>query len=79
MANQISGEDIGKSVVYDEETIGRIVAYENETAYVDPDPDVTDVTRSKLGWSATTEESFPLQREVVEEVTDDEVRLTAQL
>ena len=79
MENQVSGEDIGKPVVHGDDQIGRIVAYEDRTAYVEPHPDVTDVIRSKLGWSETTEESFPLQRELVDEIGDDEIRLTTRM
>ena len=79
MENQVSGEDIGKPVVHGDDQIGRIVAYEDRTAYVEPHPDVTDVVRSKLDWSETTEESFPLQRELVDEIGDDEIRLTTRM
>jgi hypothetical protein len=54
------------------------VTYEAETAFVDPDPDLSDVVRSKFGWATTNEETFPLQRELVDEVTDDEIRLVAK-
>lgn len=78
-ANQVTEADVGKPVVYDGDTVGRIVEYTDETAYVDPDPDLTDTVRSKLGWGNAGEEAFPLQRELVEEITDDEIRLMARL
>lgn len=79
MEDQVTEDDIGKPVVHGDDQIGRIVGYEHGTAHVEADPGITDVVRSKLGWSETTEDSFPLQEEVVEAVTDDEVRLTTQL
>jgi hypothetical protein len=78
-ANQVTEADVGKPVVYDGDTVGRIVEYTDATAYVDPDPDLADTVRSKLGWGHADEESFPLQRELVEEITDDEIRLMARL
>ena len=36
----------------------------------------TDVVRSKPGWSEATDGSFPLRRELVDEIGDDEIRHT---
>jgi hypothetical protein len=75
----VTADDVGKRIVYEDDTVGRLVEYTDGTAYVDPDPDLTDTVRSKLGWGHADEESFPLQRELVDEVTDDEIRLMARL
>lgn len=79
MENQVTAEDVGKPVVYESETVGRIVEYEDETALVEHDPDLTTAVKSKLGWGDASEEAFPLQRELVDEITDDEIRLIAEM
>ena len=79
MENQISEEDVGKPVVYEGETVGRIVEYEDATALVEHRPDLTTTVKSKLGWGDAGEAAFPLQRELVDEITDDEVRLIAEM
>jgi hypothetical protein len=79
MTPNITSEDEGKQVVRGDEQIGRIVSVEHGTAYVDPDPNLTDTIKSKLGWTEGTgdEETYPLQEEAIETVTDDEVRLAS--
>ena len=73
---EFTKDDVGKPVITgSEERVGRIVETRGGTAYVDPDPDVVDTIRSKLGWSDTDEETYPLNGDDVTEVTDDEVRL----
>lgn len=78
MPTELTSEDEGKTVIRGDETVGRIVDVEGGTAYVDPDPSITDTIMSKLGWSkgeGTDGDSYPLREDSVEEVTGDEVRL----
>jgi len=77
MTAEITQEDEGKPVVRENDTLGRIVNVEHGTAYVDPDPSVTDTIMSKLGWSDETkrDETYPLADKSVVEVTSDEVRV----
>jgi hypothetical protein len=79
MGTQLTAEDVGKRVVYDGETIGRIVEYDDATAYMEPDPDITDVVRSKFEWGDKSETAFPLQRELIADIGETEVRLVAEL
>lgn len=65
----------GKKVVRGTDTVGRVVEVRHGTAYVDPDPGVTDTLMSKLGWGDADEEAYPLQEESIAEVTDDEIRI----
>ncbi|WP_336342785.1 hypothetical protein [Halalkalicoccus ordinarius] len=75
---QFSDDDEGKTVVNaDGEEVGIIAAVEHGTAHVDPDPGVTDKIMSTLGWSDRDEDTYPLQEESVEAITDDEVRLAS--
>lgn len=69
-------KDVGKRVVNaDGRTVGTVTAVRHGTAYVDPDPDMFDKIKAKLGWEDVDEDSYPLQRSEVSEVTDDEIRL----
>lgn len=76
MAHNFTEDDEGKTVVNDRgDEVGIIADVEHGTAYVDPDPGVTDKIKSKLGWEDRDEDTYPLQEESVGSVTDDEVRL----
>lgn len=75
MSPTITENDEGKPVVHGTETIGRVVSVDHGTAYVDPDPGVTDTVKSKLGWADKDEETYPLQEANVARVTDDEIQL----
>jgi hypothetical protein len=68
--------DVGKHVVNaDGERIGTVTAVRHGTAYVDPDPDMFDQIKAKLGWEDVDEDTYPLQENEVSEITDDEIRL----
>ena len=69
----------GKKVVHGDDTVGRVVEVRHGTAYVDPDPGITDTVMSKLGWGDADEDTYPLQEETIEDVTDDEIRLRSSL
>jgi hypothetical protein len=76
MAINITDDDEGKQVVAgDGDTVGIVADVEHGTAYVDPDPGLTEKLKTKLGWGERDEDTYPLQEEAVESVTDDEIRL----
>jgi hypothetical protein len=76
MCARFTDDDEGKRVVNAEgDEIGIIETVEGGSAYVNPDPGVTDAIKSKLGWGDSDEESYELADRNVETVTDDEVRL----
>ena len=79
--NEMTDDDVGKSVVLDGETVGRVVDVRHGTAYVDPDPGIVETIEAKLGWTDASEEegTYPLQEETIETVTDDEIRLRSNL
>ena len=74
-----SEDDEGKPVVDSHgHTVGIVEDVQNGTAYVDPDPSITEKIKSRLGWSsedATDADTFALPDEYVDAVTEDEVRL----
>lgn len=77
MTHNLSEEDEGKNIVDSNgETIGMVSSVESGTAYVDPDPDLTDSIKSKLGWGDVDQEDYKLQDSQIDTVTDDEIRLS---
>lgn len=79
MQTNVTADDEGKEVVQDGETVGRVVQVEHGTAYVDPDPGITETLLSKLGWADRDEDSYPLQETAIDQVTDDQIRLKFRL
>ena len=78
--HRFSEDDEGKKVVDSHgHTVGIVEDVENGTAYVDPDPGVTEKVKSALGWTsedATDADTFALPDEYVDTVTEDAVNLT---
>ncbi|WP_135824827.1 PRC-barrel domain containing protein [Halorussus ruber] len=72
---QFSEDDEGKSVVVDGDEVGIVSEVEHGTAYVEPDPGITDKIKAKLDWGDRDEDTYPLQEQAVDTVTDDEIRL----
>ena len=76
MAHNITEEDEGKAVVDSNgDKIGLVSGVRGGTAYVDPDPDLTDSLKSRLGWGDVDQDDYPLDDSQIERVTDDEIRL----
>lgn len=76
-ATNITDDDEGKPVMSSNgEQIGTVKEVRGGTAHVDPDPDMFDNIKSKLGWGDAGEDTYPLDANDIAEVTDDEVRLT---
>lgn len=58
---EFTKDDVGKAVIASSgERVGQIVEARGGTAYVDPDPDVVDTIKSKLGWSDMDGETYSL-------------------
>lgn len=73
----LTEDDEGKNVVnHNGDQIGRVTAVENGMAHVDPDPGLTDTIRSKLGWSDHSEDTYQLDPENIENVSDTEILLS---
>lgn len=73
---RFSSADEGKTVTVDGEAVGTVTSVEGDTARVDPDGDVTDRIRSKLEWDDAEKDTYTISDSRVDEITDDEVRLT---
>lgn len=76
---QFSEDDQGKAVVMGDEKVGMIQRVEGGRAYVDPDPGITDQVKATLDWGDMDEDTYPLQDDRVDTITDDEVRLRSQM
>jgi sporulation protein YlmC with PRC-barrel domain len=74
----LTEDDEGKRVVNARgDEVGRLVDVEHGNAYVDPDPGITETLMSKLGWGdGHDDDTYRLDPDHVETVTDDEIRLT---
>jgi len=80
MPSNISDDEVGKEVVDAQgEQVGIVSAVRHGTAYIDPEPGITDKIRTKLGWEDTDEADYPLQEEAIDTITDDEIRLQSGL
>ena len=76
MSANFTEDDEGKRVVNaNGDEIGVVHDVERGTAYVNPDPGMTDTIKSKLGWGQADDETYALDAENVETITNDEVRL----
>jgi hypothetical protein len=76
MDQNITEGDEGKRVVdSDGNDVGIVKSVETGTAYVDPDPGITDTVMSKMGWGDPDRETYPLDSGKVDTVTGDEIRL----
>lgn len=73
----LTEEDEGKRVVNASgEEIGMVSGIESGRAHVDPDPDMTDRIKSKLGWNDVDQTDYTLDESEIESVTEDEIRLS---
>ena len=76
----ITKQDVGKRVLNtDGSAVGRIVAVENGTGYVLPDPGLLDTIKAKIGWMARTEHAHPLDDGSIQTITEDAVHLRGTL
>jgi hypothetical protein len=76
----IDGSVEGKRVVNEDgEEIGVVTAVRDGTAYVDPDPGLTEKLTSKLGWADVDEDDYPLPEGSIERITDDEVHIRREI
>lgn len=77
---RLTKADEGKRVLNTDGTeVGRLVAVEDDRAYVDPDPSVTDTIKAKLGWGDVDADAHPLDEGSIAEITDDEIYLRGTL
>lgn len=72
----VTDKDEGKRVVDSAgRKIGIVTEVKSGTAYVNADPGLTDTIRSKLGWGDADKDDYALEKNRIDTVTDDEIRL----
>lgn len=75
----ITESDEGKRIIHGDEIVGLAINIKDGDAYVNPDPDITDIMMAKLGWADGDEDTFQLQEEQIERVTDNAIHLNESL
>ncbi|RDI72554.1 hypothetical protein [Halopelagius longus] len=76
MQVEVTDSEEGKDVVNERgDKIGIVSEVRHGTAYVEPDPGITDEIKAKLGWGDVDDDNYPLQEARVREITGDEIRL----
>lgn len=76
----LTSEDEGKILVDVEgEEFGVVTDVEENTAWVDPDPDLGDAVLAALGWSERDEDDYTVEGDLVDTVTEGEIRVNADL
>ncbi|SDJ94471.1 hypothetical protein [Natronorubrum texcoconense] len=73
-AVELSEDDQGKDVVDERgEQIGIVAEVEGQTAYIDPEPGLTDRLKARLNWGGHGDDDYPVESSEINEITDDEV------
>ncbi|WP_049914700.1 hypothetical protein [Haloterrigena salina] len=71
---ELSEDDQGKDVVDETgEQIGIVAEVEGQTAYVDPEPGLTDRLKARMNWGGHDDEDYPIEASEINEITDREV------
>ena len=76
----LSDEDEGKFLMDAEgEQLGIVTEVKDNTAYVDPDPGLGEAWLEAFGWGSVNDDDLSVPGEVIDTVTDEEVRVEADL
>ncbi|WP_247729166.1 hypothetical protein [Halovivax limisalsi] len=80
MVPQLTEADVGKRVErHTGDPIGVVTDVADETVFVDPDPDALDSIAAAVGWAPGDDAAVPVRHEVIASVTDEAIRLDADL
>lgn len=75
-----SEDDEGKTVVdASGDTLGIVTKIQRDTAYVEPDPDVTETLKSELGMGDADPDEYTVHQDAVETTTDEKLHLRGEL
>ncbi|GGN12904.1 hypothetical protein [Halarchaeum nitratireducens] len=76
----LTSEDEGKILVDVEgEEFGVVTEVESNTAWVDPDPGLGDAVLAALGWSERDGDDYTVEGDLVDTVTEGEIRVNVDL
>ncbi len=71
---ELSSDDQGKDVVDETgQQIGIVAEVEDQTAYIDPEPGLTDRLKARLNWGGHGDDDYPVDSSEINQITDDEV------
>ncbi|WP_267643332.1 hypothetical protein [Haloarchaeobius amylolyticus] len=80
MVREFEGSDKGKKVMTtDGDMIGRVDNVASGKAYVKPDATLSRGMRKKLGWTDEQKNTFELDHDAVEAISDDEIHVKSNL
>ncbi|TYL37668.1 hypothetical protein CV102_15115 [Natronococcus pandeyae] len=78
-AIELSADDQGKDVVDERgETVGIVAEVEGQTAYIDPQPGLTDRLKARLNWGGHGDDDYPVEAAQISDITDDEIVLRGE-
>lgn len=76
MQHDLSEDDEGKTIVDSHgEKIGMVSEVRGGSAYVDPDPGMTDSVKTRMGWGDADEDDYQIESSRIDSVDDDQIRL----
>jgi hypothetical protein len=76
----LSENDEGKFLVdADGEQLGIVTQVQDDTAWVDPDPGIAESWMQAFGWGDADEDDYTVDGDAIDTVTDDELRVAADL
>jgi len=76
---ELSHHDQGKDVVDESgQQIGMVAEVEGQTAYVDPEPGLTDRLKARMDWGGHGDDDYPVESSQILEITDDEVVIRSE-
>ncbi|MCT9098515.1 hypothetical protein [Haloarchaeobius sp. HME9146] len=78
MVRNFEDNDKGKKVMStDGDMIGRVDNVAGGKAYIKPDSTLSRGMRKKLGWTDEKKDTFELEHDAVEAISDDEIHVKA--
>jgi hypothetical protein len=80
MVRNFEADDKGKRVVTaDGDMVGTVERVSGSSAHIEPENDLSQSVRRRLGWSEEGEETYRLRKSKVDSITDDEIQLKRNL
>ncbi|SFG55197.1 hypothetical protein SAMN04488063_2390 [Halopelagius inordinatus] len=80
MTVTFTDDDEGKEVVdASGNTLGLVTEIDGETAYVDPDPSLTDTIKADIGWSDSDSDAYTVDASAVETKASEKLHLRGNL
>lgn len=80
MTVSFTEDDEGKVVVdASGDTLGLVTEISGDTAYVDPDPSLTETIKAELGWANAESEEYTVNASAVETKASEKLHLRGDL